>query len=223
MKICKLEHCGAKMHAKGYCNKHYVSFKRYGESLKKKDKKCNVDKCNNLYYGKGYCFKHYQRVKRTGYPELFNKNPYRKEKESEYNSWSSMKKRCFNINNPDYKYYGGRGITVCDEWKKSFKSFFEYIGEKPKDGKRYSIDRIDVNGNYEPGNVRWADGVTQARNRRPRYNKTGYQGVRKILRTGKFQAVLVKTPNGKAESLGIFNTAKQASKEYEKQKNIYWK
>lgn len=79
-----------------------------------------------------------------------------------YRSWFAMKSRCTNPNNIGYEDYGGRGITVCDRWLE-FVNFLEDMGEKPK-GK--SLDRIDNDGNYEPGNCRWADNITQANNTR---------------------------------------------------------
>lgn len=82
----------------------------------------------------------------------------------EYRTWCRMKERCNNSNRPDYYLYGGRGISVCDEWSKSFMAFYKHIGPKPDPS--YSIDRIDVDGNYQPGNVRWTDKYTQARNKR---------------------------------------------------------
>jgi hypothetical protein len=85
---------------------------------------------------------------------------------SEYNSWENMKQRCYNPNNPRYNDWGGRGIKVCDEWNNSFETFLKDMGMKP--GEDYSIDRIDVNGNYEPSNCRWADSVTQNNNKRPK-------------------------------------------------------
>jgi hypothetical protein len=87
-----------------------------------------------------------------------------------YRSWSNLIGRCTNPNNPDYADYGGRGIRVCERWL-DFKNFLEDMGEKPSGvspaGRAlWSIDRRDVNGHYEPGNVRWATEEMQARNRR---------------------------------------------------------
>lgn len=79
-----------------------------------------------------------------------------------YVSWVGMIQRCTNPKTPSYKHYGGRGITVCTRWRK-FEQFFADMGERPKDR---SLDRIDSNGNYEPGNCRWATKSTQIANRR---------------------------------------------------------
>lgn len=80
-----------------------------------------------------------------------------------YTAWSNMKQRCTNPKKPEWKNYGGRGIGVCKEWLESFQAFYDYIGDVP-DG--LTLDRVDNDGNYEPGNVRWADRVTQSYNSR---------------------------------------------------------
>lgn len=79
-----------------------------------------------------------------------------------YKTWSHMLARCRNPNNGSWPDYGGRGIAVCPEWE-SFEAFLRDMGKKPR-GK--TLDRIDVNGNYEPGNCRWATAKVQARNTR---------------------------------------------------------
>jgi hypothetical protein len=84
----------------------------------------------------------------------------------EYRIWSSMKSRCYNKNSKAYKYYGGRGISVHKEWISDFAAFYKYVGPRPYP--EYSLDRIDSDGNYEPGNVRWASSDQQWENRKKR-------------------------------------------------------
>jgi hypothetical protein len=82
----------------------------------------------------------------------------------EYSSWTSMKQRCLYTCVNGFENYGGRGVTFCEEWR-SFLAFFADMGERPPG---CSLDRIDPNGNYEPGNCRWATALQQTHNRRPR-------------------------------------------------------
>lgn len=87
------------------------------------------------------------------------------QKSIEYAAWCSMLARCYNKHTKRWGEWGGRGIVVCDEWRASFQSFYEYVG--PKTSPKHSLDRINNSGNYEPGNVRWATHSEQQKNRRP--------------------------------------------------------
>lgn len=82
---------------------------------------------------------------------------------------SGMKSRCYNKNSPAYKDYGGRGITICDEWLNDFNAFYEYISNLDHFNEQgRSLDRIDNNKGYSPDNVRWATAKEQAQNKRKR-------------------------------------------------------
>ena len=82
----------------------------------------------------------------------------------EYRAFNGMKARCLNPKCKKYALYGGRGITISEGWLHSYPAFLSYIGRAPSP--KHSIDRIDPNGNYEPGNVRWATSSEQRRNQR---------------------------------------------------------
>lgn len=90
---------------------------------------------------------------------------HNKEPRPVYGTWAAMINRCQNESGPDWKDYGGRGISVCQEWRQSFIAFRDWSlanGWVPG----LEIDRIDVNGNYDPGNCRWTNDTVQARNKR---------------------------------------------------------
>lgn len=95
-----------------------------------------------------------------------------------YSIWKHMRQRCYNSNKDSYINYGARGITICDEWLESFTSFETWALQNGYSDE-LTIDRIDVDGNYEPDNCRWTDLTTQAANTRKlhKHNKSGYRGV----------------------------------------------
>lgn len=97
---------------------------------------------------------------------------------SEYHCWESIIARCTNQKDPRYKGYGGKGISVCERWRGSFLNFLADMGQRPAPD--LSIDRINNDGNYEPGNCRWADSKTQSRNT-SRNKFYIYKGQRLIL------------------------------------------
>lgn len=82
-----------------------------------------------------------------------------------YRIWSGMKSRCYTPSNPAYNRYGGRGISICQEWKSDFNAFYEWA-KNNEYSENLSIDRIDVNGNYDPSNCRWSTPQQQSDNKR---------------------------------------------------------
>lgn len=132
-------------------------------------------------------------------------------KTPEYKVWQGIKRRCYFKSSRNFKYYGGRGITMCSEWVKSFESFLKDVGHRPS--KQHSIDRIDVNGNYEPSNCRWSLVSTQRHNTRPRKNKHA-PGV--VFRNNEYVARI--QINNKRINLGSFKEKKEAAEAYCKAK-----
>ena len=118
----------------------------------------------------------------------------------EYKSWCAMITRCTNENQDNYKNYGGRGISVCEEWG-SYDAFLKDMGRKPS--KRHSLERVDNDSNYCPENCIWADRFRQAQNQRMRAdNKTGCKGVSFDIRKQKYIASINR--DGVKTYLGTF-------------------
>ena len=122
-----------------------------------------------------------------------------------YNAWKGIKKRCYQKTYQHYDRYGGRGIIMCEEWKNDFMAFYNDVGEAPSD--EYQLDRIDNNGNYEPGNCRWVTRQENCRNRNIKVGKSGYRGVHP--KGNRFQAYF-NIDRSYRVHVGSFATAKEA-------------
>jgi AP2 domain len=132
----------------------------------------------------------------------------------EYQVWADMKQRCHNPSYKGRKNYGGRGIRVWPAWRRSFEAFYAHMGSRP--GPEYSIERIDNERGYYPGNCRWATPLEQRHNQRiPQMrcdNKSGYTGVIYRKDTGKWQAYITE---GRRIHLGYYTTPEEASQAYQ--------
>lgn len=135
----------------------------------------------------------------------------------EYNVWKNMVDRCYNPQNKDYKYYGARGISVCDRWVNSVHNFVSDMNLRPSAG--HSIDRINNDGNYEPSNCRWATIKEQNANKRKsrivgklKNCKLKSIGV-SLHKDGKYQASI--SYNGKLLHIGLFENELDAAEAYD--------
>lgn len=124
--------------------------------------------------------------------------------------WRAVKSRCLNKNNKCYNLYGGRNITICNEWL-SYEPFKNWALNNGYEDK-LTIDRIDNDKNYEPNNCRWITNKIQSINRRTQYNKTGIRGISQ--RKNRWLAAIC--IEGKVIFLGSFSTPEEASVAYEK-------
>lgn len=127
-----------------------------------------------------------------------------------YNIYGKIKQRCLNVKDPKYYCYGGRGISICDEWKNDFKAFYDWaISNGYADN--LTIDRIDVNGNYEPFNCRWVTLKEQANNKQNTLF-VNYQGkTHTLLEWSKILNIKYDTLHGRLKDYGwnterAFNT-----------------
>lgn len=135
-----------------------------------------------------------------------------------YAIWCGIKSRCTNKNRKNYKNYGGRGITICEEWINDFINFYNWsMANGYRDD--LTIDRIDVNGNYEPSNCRWVTMEIQAINKRIK-NKYGINGICWNKRDNKFQVDI--GVKGKIKHLGYYKTLEEAIKARKEAEKLYF-
>ena len=138
---------------------------------------CKFEGCDSKHKAKGYCQKHYRRLQRHGDANHVSAEiGFNNSQHPLYRTWCGMKERCNREANKAYKYYGGRGIKVCESWSKSFQSFASDMGDKPTSG--HTLDRIDNSGNYSPDNCQWLTMKEQVSKQGLRCtNKTGVKGI----------------------------------------------
>lgn len=180
---------------------------------------CSVNGCDKSVFVKkrGLCKGHYLRWWRHGNPtggkfyihHGMVRTPI-------HNAWINIKARTGNPKSQYFYCYGGRGIKMYQSWANDFMQFYNYvidtIGDRPT--KLHSIDRVNNDGNYEPGNIRWATPQQQARNHRNVRNTSGYKGVSWKRANNKWQSAI--RHNGKSVYLGLFETPQDAYLAYKR-------
>ncbi len=138
---------------------------------------------------------------------------------TEWRTWRHIKDRCLNPNDKGFNNYGGRGIKICTAWIDSFETFLKDMGRKPTP--KHSIDRIEIDGNYEPNNCRWATPCEQARNKRIHKNhKNGCAGLHFRERNSRWHAYIFN--KGKQLFLGSFISREDAIKARKDAESKYW-
>lgn len=161
MGACREKGCGRPVSSRGLCSRHYAQVRRAGGTGAGQD--CKEHGCGKPATARGWCPNHYEKWRRRGTPSGLRNwgeatdHPFR-------NTWVRMKGRCNRPNDPAYGAYGGRGIKVSERWSNDFWAFVDDMGPRPSPA--HTLDRIDVDGDYEPKNCRWADKTEQSRNRR---------------------------------------------------------
>lgn len=176
---------------------------------------CKIEGCGrkSIYKMKRLCGKHYQRWRKCGDPQYAKYEMHGYRYHPLYNIWCIIKSKCCNENYRDYKYYGGRGITVCDEWKNDPVKFIKWCLENGWQ-KGLEIDRRDNDGNYCPENCHFVTRKENVHNRRllMNNNTSGYCGVSSY---GKKWVAHIGI-NDKNKHLGYFNTPEEAALAYDK-------
>lgn len=170
---------------------------------------CLVNGCDAKHRARGYCAAHYKTL------YLYRIKIF-------YFVWHDIKNRCYNEHFYRYDDWGGRGIKMYDDWKSNYWNFhnwiIENIGDRPT--VKHQLDRIDNNGNYEPGNLKWSTSVEQGRNRRVRREST--TGVRGVEYRPKQGYVVRISVDKKRIYLGSFDSLEKATSIRLAAEQMYW-
>lgn len=157
---------------------------------------------------KGMCTRHYVRNAKHGSPHTTLREQHHMSGTRLNNVWKAMIRRCENPNAKGYPDYGGRGISVCERWRKSFQAFYEDMGDRPGPG--WELDRIEPDGNYEPGNCRWWP-KGKDKKRRRRGTSSTFLGV--SWDTGRWTAYIYTQQDGRRRRMhvGRFGSEEEAA------------
>jgi len=216
---CEANNCSNYQYCKKYCMKHYARYRKYGDAnypVKEHKSRyevpdtCEMKGCDKPHMAKNLCQKHYTRLRNNGDPNVV-KQVVGENRASHplYKLYHGMKNRCYNPNNTFYRYYGGRGIEVCDRWlgNDGFSNFIKDMGERPGE---HTIDRTDNSKGYSPDNCRWVTRSANQFNRRVQSNSTtGVKGIH-FYKANKKWTAYIDIPKGKRVHLGYFDTKKEA-------------
>jgi hypothetical protein len=199
---CSIPTCGQPVHAHGLCQRHDNHRRRHGDPLHQAEPRgtplCAIPNCGRKHLAGGYCQQHYTQQRLHGDPLHAERRTAESRKQKAhplYGQWRSMLSRCTNPKTANYRHYGARGITVCEQWRENFWAFVIDVG--PRGQNTDQLHRTNNDGHYEPGNVAW---VSPAQNSRARSSNVltakGAAEIRRRRQAGETQDAI-------AQAMGV--------------------